>query len=222
MRSRLSSAVLAACISVGLIVQLTGCASPDDPARQPLLSLGEVQRFTWQPESMPELGTVKVGTSLISGRGTDEMVRVITLHRADGEEFPTKEEGDDERIVLPIVREIVDAHYCPDSGLGRVAAARYVKTYLDLNDILTAFFGPPLPGNGLAPEDNIVFLSSDRTYTRPQKLKVVYVTCQRGTAHELRKTVGDPPNMITVPQTGQGSYETVHKQAPLSGPLQTW
>lgn len=59
----------------------------------------------------------------------------------------------------------------------------------------------------MAREDSIAFHRTDRTHTHPQKLKLIYLTRQRSTARELRKAVENLPRVVTVPRTGQGSYD---------------
>ena len=222
MRRKLSSAVTAACVALGSIAHLTGCAGPKSEIRETDVTLTSERRFTWDSQAVPEVGAMEVSTAVVSTGREGELARLFTLSRKDGEEFPTKSRADDERILIPIVREIADAHFCPRSGTNKVVSVRYRTPLLDQYNLNLFLFGQLVAEILQAAQGNDVLASVDQTYDGPQFVRTAFITCTNGSGHELLQVAGDLPNGTIVPHTGQGSYETVHKQAPLSGPLQTW
>ena len=222
MRRKLSSAVTAACVALGSIAHLTGCAGPKSEIRETDVTLTSERRFTWDSQAVPEVGAMEVSTAVVSTGKEGELARLFTLSRKDGEEFPTKSRADDERILIPIVREIADAHFCPRSGPGKIVPVQYRLNLIDEYDVNLFLFGNLIADILREVNGNDVLVSVDQTHSGPQKVRTAFITCGNGSAHELLQVAGTLPNGTIVPQTGKGSYETVHKSVPLSGPLQTW
>lgn len=201
---------------------LAACAGPKSEIKENQVTLGSERRFTWVSPSVPEVGAMEISTAVISTGKEGELARLFTLSRKDGAEFPTESRADDDRILIPILREIADAHFCPVSGTGKVVPVQYRLNLIDDYDVNLFLFGQLVADILKATQGNETLVSVDQTYSGPQFVRTAFITCTNGSGHELLQIAGDLPNGTIIPHTGQGSYTTVNKSQSLSGPLQTW